>query len=60
MSKKKRMRCQKCGGLMVYQSLFLGGDFHDVWKCCNCGEFVDEVIIKNRLLNVIGEYPVSP
>ena len=44
---------------MVYQSLFLGGDFHDVWKCCNCGEFVDEVIIKNRLLNVIGEYPVT-
>ena len=55
--KRKRMRCPRCNGYMGYKLMFLAGDFHDMWYCCNCGDYVDEKIIKHRLLGVIGEYP---
>ena len=43
------MKCNKCGGLMIYER-FLSHEFEDFsgWRCVACGEIVDEVILKNR------------
>jgi hypothetical protein len=46
-------RCSRCGGLMVIEQGFdlldRGGHF-DVraWRCVQCGEFIDPVILQNR------------
>lgn len=42
------MRCPKCQGLM-YSEMFC--DFIRIfigWKCLNCGEVIDPVIVSNR------------
>lgn len=44
------MRCKRCGGMMVYEKFY---DYDDRdcfwgWRCINCGEVIDEVIIENR------------
>jgi hypothetical protein len=42
------MECKKCKGLMIeepYSDYFL---VCHGWKCLNCGEIVDPIIIKNR------------
>ena len=43
------MKCNKCGGLMVYER-FLSQEVEDFpgWRCVACGEIVDEVILKKR------------
>jgi hypothetical protein len=46
-------RCSRCGGLMVIEQ---GFDFLDhgghpdfrAWRCVQCGEFIDPVILLNR------------
>lgn len=44
-----KMKCSKCGGLMISQRFadyfitFYG------WKCLNCGSIVDKTIVQNRL-----------
>ena len=46
-------RCSRCGGLMVIEQCFdlldHGGhlDFR-AWRCVQCGEFIDPVILQNR------------
>ena len=47
--KEDTMKCNKCGGLMIYER-FLSQEFEDFsgWRCVACGEIVDEVILKNR------------
>ena len=44
------MKCDKCGGMMVYES-FPSQEVEDFsgWRCISCGEIVDEVILKNRI-----------
>lgn len=43
------MKCNKCGGFMVYER-FPSREIDDFsgWRCVSCGEIVDEVILKNR------------
>lgn len=45
------MRCKRCGGLMIPMEFFesIGGDRFWGWKCINCGELVDKVIVFNRI-----------
>lgn len=45
-----KMRCKRCGGMMVYEKFY---DYNENdcfwgWRCVNCGEVIDEVIIENR------------
>ncbi len=47
------MRCSRCGGLMTCEPYTAGadvGDFElsDGWRCLNCGEIVDAVILGHR------------
>ena len=47
------MQCHRCNGVMVLEQL---SDFYNAagrlsslsWRCINCGEIVDPVIIRNR------------
>ena len=46
-------RCSRCGGLMVVEQgvdlLNHGGHFDfRAWRCVQCGEFIDPVILQNR------------
>lgn len=48
------MTCQRCEGLMVEDRFF---DFQDsriqnnqAWRCVNCGEVTDMIIVRNRFV----------
>jgi hypothetical protein len=43
------MKCDRCGGLMIYER-FPSQEVEDFsgWRCVACEEIVDEVILKNR------------
>jgi hypothetical protein len=43
-------RCVRCGGLMVTEQ----GFECPVWRCVQCGELIDPVILRNRLQNENG------
>lgn len=47
------MRCLRCGGLMTCETYTAGADVSDYelsdgWRCLNCGELVDAVILGHR------------
>ena len=45
------MTCIRCQGFMVQERLFdlLDVPIHnDVWRCTNCGDITDQVILTNR------------
>lgn len=49
------MNCRRCHGFMVEERFEdLRGDPHDIsfygWRCVCCGDIVDPVIIRNRLI----------
>lgn len=49
------MNCYRCTGLMQRYYIYdpdteTGNTFVKVWQCLNCGEIVDQVILKNRQL----------
>lgn len=41
------MNCSRCSGLLVIEQDF---EF-PVWRCVQCGEMIDPVILRNRLYN---------
>ena len=46
------MNCPRCHGLMVYDRIYdpdEGMMELPIWRCLNCGETVDPLIVKNRL-----------
>lgn len=43
------MKCHRCGSAMVYER-FYGSDGHFLgWRCIQCGEIIDQLILENRL-----------
>jgi hypothetical protein len=47
-SKECPMKCKRCGSVMVREKFYgPGGNFLG-WRCIQCGEILDEVILKNR------------
>ena len=47
------MNCQRCNGLMIHDSFLdlrddTGRLGFDGWKCINCGEVVDPVVLTHR------------
>lgn len=42
------MRCPRCHGLMAYERFMNKLEFFLGWRCVNCGEIVDMVIVENR------------
>jgi hypothetical protein len=41
------MKCHRCGGIMAHEK-FYGNEPFWGWKCINCGEVFDPVILENR------------
>jgi hypothetical protein len=48
-------KCLRCSGVMIYDKFYgLQEDFWG-WKCLNCGEIVDHVILENRGVMKTGQ-----
>lgn len=46
------MNCLKCHGLMVHDRVYAAEEaiFNlSIWRCLNCGETVDPLILQNRM-----------
>ena len=42
------MKCHRCGSVMVYERFYGPGENFFGWRCIQCGEILDEVILENR------------
>jgi RNase P subunit RPR2 len=54
------MKCSRCAGLMVEDysmELDLLEDDHEVlaWRCLNCGNIIEPVMLRNRAGSMITE-----
>jgi DNA-directed RNA polymerase subunit M/transcription elongation factor TFIIS len=41
-------KCNRCGGIMIYEKIYYKTEHFWVWKCVYCGEYIDQVILENR------------
>lgn len=49
------MRCNRCGGLRLWSHFAnlgtaVGAWAYDGWRCMNCGDVIDALILENRSL----------
>lgn len=44
------MRCPRCHGRMIYDHFFSRCENYQAWRCINCGQILDGMIIQNRFL----------
>jgi len=42
------MDCHRCGGFTLVEQIWDGRAISRAWRCVMCGEYVDEVIQRNR------------
>jgi len=42
------MKCPKCRGRMYAEKNYDFVRAFDAWKCCSCGEMIDQTILANR------------
>ena len=42
------MKCYRCGGMMVHETVYSKAEQLRIWRCILCGEYIDPVIIENR------------
>jgi hypothetical protein len=47
--KKEVMRCQRCGGRMIFEKFYDVNNVFFGWHCVMCGEILDPVILLHRL-----------
>ncbi len=47
--KKDVMRCQRCGGRMIFEKFYDVNSVFFGWHCVICGEILDPVILLHRL-----------
>jgi len=47
--KKDVMRCQRCGGRMLFEKFYDVNNVFFGWHCVICGEILDPVILLHRL-----------
>ena len=47
--KKHEMRCQRCGGRMIFEKFYDVNNIFFGWHCVMCGEILDPVILLHRL-----------
>lgn len=43
------MHCLHCGAIMFYETFYEEDQKLSTWKCILCGEYMDDVILRNRL-----------
>lgn len=42
------MKCCRCGSRMVFEKFYGPNEYFPGWRCIQCGEIVDQVILENR------------
>jgi hypothetical protein len=42
------MKCHRCGSVMVYERFYGPYEYFLGWRCIQCGEIIDQVILENR------------
>ncbi len=47
---EKRMKCQRCAGIMVSEEFYGSEEMFSGWRCIFCGEVIDPVILQNRMI----------
>ena len=47
--KRKGIRCQRCGGRMIFEKFYDVNNIFFGWHCVICGEILDPVILLHRL-----------
>ncbi len=47
--KNYEMRCQRCGGRMVFEKFYAENNFYTGWRCMICGDILDPVILLHRV-----------
>ncbi len=54
-------KCNRCGGMMIYEKIYCMTEHVWVWKCVYCGEHIDRVILENRgsMSQTIGMIPIK-
>ena len=45
------MKCPRCSGVMSYEKFYSSNESLFGWRCINCGDIVDQVILENRIWN---------
>lgn len=45
------MKCPRCHGSMVYDRFFNHCENYQAWRCINCGQILDGMIVHNRFLH---------
>lgn len=57
------MQCPRCGGFMVRDYLYdqvvdsgqlCFGEWRWAWRCVCCGNFLDQVVMKNKQMQQVG------
>jgi hypothetical protein len=48
-TKKKKIRCRRCGGRMIVEKFYDVNNVFWGWHCVICGEILDPVILLHRL-----------
>ena len=43
-----QMKCPRCQGAMAFEKFYGPHEYFFGWRCVNCGEIVDQVILDNR------------
>ena len=46
---KNAMRCQRCGGRMIFEKFYDVNNVFFGWHCVICGDILDPVILLHRL-----------
>jgi hypothetical protein len=47
------MKCPRCGAYMVYENFYANNEPLCAWKCILCGEYMDDVVMENRLFHTV-------
>jgi len=54
------MKCPRCSGVMSYEKFHGSHESFFGWRCINCGDIVDQVILENRIWkNQLSRYVCS-
>ncbi len=48
------MKCNRCGGMMVFERFYHEDEQLWAWRCVHCGEYADPVIWENRRFQETG------
>ncbi len=49
-----RLRCHRCGSIMIYEKYYGFEEQFWGWRCIWCGNIIDQIILENRDSMAVG------